>query len=154
MKVKDIMELIRERKWDSLIILVLLIIIGVTIPLATSYAMSKGLQEGLAPINDTIESMDERIRTIDERTLLIQKGELEEITSRGIQAYKKIFTIEDLENNTQNSASIEIALRHPESYNVLFQIDRERTLLFEQYFCHNYMLPPISIPPAYQREGQ
>lgn len=119
----DVIELIRARKWDTLIMVGLIAVLIITIPLTIKYTMAKSFEENLAPINNAIQKMESR--------------QVNEIIDRGIAAYKKIHEIEQLESSTQNATSIKIALRTPEARSILFQIDRERTLLFEKHYGDN-----------------
>lgn len=119
----EILDLIRKRKWDTLIIGGLVAIAIITIPISVKYTMDKSFKENLTPIYNSIQKIEHR--------------QVDEIIDRGIAAYKKIYELSQLESSTQNATSIKIALRTPEARDILFQIDRERTLLFEQYFGDN-----------------
>lgn len=122
-----ILDLIRDRKWDMLLILGLLLTISIVSPFAIKWAVSTAIIETLSPIEESIDALEESVECLEDM-------QIAEIIDRGIAGYKKVQTIEQLESSTQNAASIKIALRTPEARIILFAIDRERTLLFEEYF--------------------
>lgn len=115
----EVMKLIRERKWDSLVTWALLIIVGVTVPIAVGVQFERIID----PIVERIEQMESR--------------ELSELTQRAIAAYGIINTIEDLQVNPNNRINIYLGLQVDSIRTILFEIDRDRTLLFEDYFRRN-----------------
>lgn len=119
---EKILNLIRDRKWDTLIFIVMLAIITVTSP----FAIRWGIQSALSPLVVKVE----KIYDIQYRQ--IQKS--------AIAAYDKINGdteqewVDKLESSTQNAVAIEIALSFPEIKEVLMTIDRKRTEFFCKYF--------------------
>jgi outer membrane phospholipase A len=122
-----LLEFIKEKRFEMIVIAVLIIVLFAAIPSVIQASVDNAISRHLDPINDYIMAMDSKIDLISER-------HVEDITERGIAAYKKIYTIEDLQNNTQNAISIKIALKTPSARNILYSIDSERTMLFEDYF--------------------
>lgn len=139
----NIVELIRKRKWDSLVTWILVVLLGISLPLSVRAVLYDKagdiVNENLAPIvaeavSEALKPTIEAVTTIDRRVKNLEDMRISEIIDRGIAAYKKIETVDQLESSTQNAASIKIALRVPEARDILFKIDREKTLLFEEFF--------------------
>ena len=117
-------EFIQKKKYEMIVIVVLLIVLFAVIPMAITHSVDSAIGKHLEPINQYIVKMDEKINEISDR-------QLADITERGIAAYSKIYSIQELKDNTQNAI---IALATPRVRDILFSIDKDRTLLFEQYF--------------------
>lgn len=122
-----IIEFIQKKKYEMIVIIVLLIILFAVIPMAVGHAVDSAIGKHMQPINDYIVEMDHKINDISDR-------QIADITERGIAAYNKVYTIQDLKDNAQNAISIKIALSTPKVRDILFSIDKDRTLLFEKYF--------------------
>lgn len=119
-KVIKIAELIRERKWDLLIVIALLTIIAVMTPLSVNYIIEKAIGRTIEPLSEAVIQLERR--------------QIDDIIERGVAGYKKVDSIEKLESSTQNAASIRLALKEPKAREILYKIDMEKTMLFEEYF--------------------
>lgn len=115
-----IAELIRERKWDLLIVIALLTIIAVMTPLSVNYIIEKAIGRTIEPLSEAVIQLERR--------------QIDDIIERGVAGYKKVDSIEKLESSTQNAASIRLALKEPKAREILYKIDMEKTMLFEEYF--------------------
>ena len=124
---KSIWELVRQRKWDTLIFIVLLIIIAFAVPPAVRGFVRDAVSDEFEPVGAAIDETRASVQAIEEYN---QRA----LQNSAIVAYNKIQTVEDLDPLTQNGLAIREALRNPEIRNVLASIDLQRTMLFEQYF--------------------
>lgn len=134
----DVVKLIRERKWDTLVILIAVVLLAISTPITFKHIVGESVETGITkaivPIADAIIKNSEQLEENSQRLKNLEDMRISEIIDRGIAAYKKISTVDQLETSTQNAASIKIALQVPEARAILFKIDREKTLLFEDYF--------------------
>lgn len=122
-----ILILIRTRKWDTLIFITMLALIGVLSPLAIGEMVSNSIADALEPLSTAIEDTRESLQSLEEFNVI-------SVQNSAIVAYNKIKTVEDLEPLTQNGLAIREGLRNQRIREVLASIDLERTRLFEQYF--------------------
>lgn len=126
----EVVKLIRERKWDLLIVFVLLVIVAILMPLATRQAVNDAIVEGLQPLTIAVEETRESVKSLEQWNVT-------SLQNSAIVAYNKIETIDDLDPLTQNGLAIREGLKVPEIRDVLASIDLERTLTFEAYFAGN-----------------
>lgn len=126
----EVVKLIRERKWDLLIVFVLLVIVAILMPLATRQAVNDAIVEGLQPLTIAVEETRESVKSLE-------RWNVTSLQNSAIVAYNKIETIDDLDPLTQNGLAIREGLKVPEIREVLASIDLERTLTFEAYFAGN-----------------
>ena len=126
----EVVKLIRERKWDLLIVFVLLVIVAILMPLATRQAVNDAIVEGLQPLTIAVEETRESVKSLEQWNVT-------SLQNSAIVAYNKIETIDDLDPLTQNGLAIREGLKVPEIREVLASIDLERTLTFEAYFAGN-----------------
>ena len=126
----EVVKLIRERKWDLLIVFVLLVIVAILMPLATRQAVNDAIVEGLQPLTIAVEETRESVQSLE-------RWNVTSLQNSAIVAYNKIETVEDLDPLTQNGLAIREGLKVQEIRDVLASIDLERTLLFEAYFAGN-----------------
>ena len=123
----EVLELIRNRKWDSIVILSLLLIIGLAGPMATARAVSLAIEEEMAPfIADLAE---------------IKEITIDEVSGGGIAGYKKFIDYENenelftaMDKSTQNAEAIRRALNVPQARDVLVKLDSSKVAMFERYF--------------------
>lgn len=124
---KKIFELVRERKWDTLIFIGMLIIVAVAVPPAVRSFVIDAVAKQFEPVVEAIDDTRMSVRSIEEYNEAA-------LRNSAIVAYNKIQTVEDLEPLTQNGLAIREALKVPEIRSVLASIDLERTRMFERYF--------------------
>lgn len=126
-------DLILQKKWAAALILILMTVVLIMAPAFVSQKIDLAFHENLGPVNDTVER--------------IEQMKISEIIDRGVAAYNKCKTVEDLESSTQNGMSIKIALRTPQAREILYMIDHERTRIFFEYFY------PEGVPEAKPADG-
>ena len=122
----EFLDLIRQRKWDTLIMIALMILVSSMTPVFIKAAMNNVLKEHMAPMKASLENL-ETYRNA-------------EILERGIAAYKKFDGLsgikleEKLESSTQNCASAHLALMVPSIRPQLVLMDMELTFELLDYF--------------------
>lgn len=118
------LDLVLEKRWMAVVLLLLISVVSFAGPLAVRQAVNDSMKEMLTPIIESVECIEE-----------IQ---FQQVLEGGIAGYKKINgDLDKLESSTQNSAAIKIALSIPRIRDILFTLDRENTLLYEEYFRMN-----------------
>lgn len=123
-----LLEFIKEKRFDLIVITILVVLLFAAVPYVIHDSINTSIASYMEPINNKIEQMDNRLTSVENK-------QTEDLTSRGIAAYKKVFTIDDLQENTQNAVSIQLALEDQKARNILLNIDSARTLMFEDYFA-------------------
>lgn len=126
----DLAVFFKEKKWDLIVITILILVISVVLPLATKYAVQESVQKSIAP-------MQIQLSQIDSNVAYISTIQTKQILENGLAGYKKISTIDQLETNTQNAAAIKTALSIQSIRDILFSVDRDKTIMFEDYFKLN-----------------
>ena len=123
----DIAELIRKRKWDTLIILLFIVALAITLPLANAQTVTKAIQSELQPIKEDISILKEAME--------------QEIIGNGIAAYNKFKiyataqeTWDKMETSTQNTEAMRRALNNPKARAYLITLDARKVAIFEEYF--------------------
>ena len=124
---RKVVELVRQRKWDTLIFIGMLIIIAFAVPPAVKSFVEDAVSEQFEPVVTAIEEIREGVQANEEFNTA-------SLRNSAIVAYNKIQTVEDLDPLTQNGLAIREALKIPAIREVLASIDLERTRIFEQYF--------------------
>ncbi len=121
-----ILNLITKRKFEVIVIVILLASLGFVLPYSISGVINSAVGESIVPVVKSLEKLDGQISFLEQ----IRKNE---ITERAVAAYGKIFTIEDLKNNPNNRINIKQALLIEHSKEILMTIDRDRTDEFYNY---------------------
>lgn len=67
----------------------------------------------------------------------LKQNNIDDKTGRAITAYSKVFTIDDLKNSPEKRFSITQGLELDSCYNILFTMDRDRTVLFYKYLIED-----------------
>ena len=122
-----ILMLIRARKWDTIVMLGLLMLLSITAPVTIGVTVSDGIKEALEPLAVSLEETKDSVQSLEDFNITSLKNS-------AIVAYNKIATIEDLIPLTQNGLAIREGLRVPEIREVLIVIDKARTEEFERFF--------------------
>ena len=125
--IETIANLLKNKKWDTLIIIALLAILFIAVPAAINYTINKSidnsLDEHLKPMQEMIESINSDVSELK------HKSECE-LKERAVAAYSKIETVEDLNNNPSNMINIKMGLTDDDTRSLLMTLDKDRTLLF------------------------
>lgn len=138
--VSKIVDMVRERKWDMLIVLGLITLLGltfaglaITVPRALTNEVNETITENMVNITASIVDIQEDISEINER-------DFNQIQNSGLAAYKKFEglrgdeLIDKLKSSTQNAYAAKTALSDPGIYEILSLVDRELTLEISAYF--------------------
>ena len=128
--VMEIIKLIRERKWDMIIILFLLVAASIMLPFYISGTINSTIGKSIEPVVLATESVQESVDSM-------MQLQIDDTMDRAIAAYNKIKTVDDLNPLNQNGVSIKRGLAIAEVRNALFVLDPVRTKQFEEYFLGN-----------------
>ncbi len=115
----DIAELLKNKKFDILIIAGLLALVALTLPVYMNNVVTETIQTELAPLHETVTAITEH------RTMLL--------THRALTAYKQVDGPLDIKNHLDVLADVEGALRWQESHKMLLLMDRDKTKMFSLY---------------------
>lgn len=136
----EVVKMIRERKWDSVVTWFLLVILIAVLPTylddrigkQVTTAVDTSVGDDLIPlIEPIVASTEETNRIVSE----IQRQIIDDKRDEAIVAFDtKIFTIEDLQPLTQNGLAVRNGLLIPEIRATLFAKDPQRVRIFEEFF--------------------
>lgn len=125
----EIANAIKEGKWAVLAIVMLLLVVTMSVPLATQKLVGDEVREIISQtVTPVLEDTQESVQALENHNVL-------SLRNSAIVAYNKIFVVEDLQPLTQNGLAIRDGLQVSEIREALFTLDPERTLLFEAYFA-------------------
>lgn len=132
---KDVLELVRTRKWDTLLILGLLTVAMVAVPVWVTQKQKGIAEEVNQPIYDLLDKMDQRQEKTDQTIDRLCEIQEKQILESAIAGYKKINgNLEKLESSTQNAAAIKMGLLVAEVREILYSVDNEATKMYMEYF--------------------
>ena len=124
-----IIELIMEKKWLAVAIFLLFTVVVVTVPVWASYQIGEVVREEIKPLKEDIQAMGESVENIE-------SVQFKQIYGSAIAAYDKFDSLEDIQNSSssQNKNAIELGLSIPKVRELLLLANREKTLIFIEYF--------------------
>lgn len=123
----NIINWLREKKWDMIIILTLFTIVSLILPVAIKATITDTLSNLLVPVMEDIDEVRGGVKSLE-------RFNMAGLQNSAIVAYNKVETIADLEPLTQNGLAIRDALAYPEIYEALATLDPVRTREFYSYF--------------------
>lgn len=146
-----IMDLVRNRKWDMLIVIALVVIssglttiLAFTVPAALETVVKKAIAEEMSlyrlEMNKNIDTLTKSIASLQKDFNENNARNLDQLEEKGIAACKKFrglsgnALINALNANTQNAVNIKLAMQVPSIYDRLFRIDRNLILELKEYF--------------------
>lgn len=124
----NIVKMLWERKWDTFIVLIFVVLSAVAEPIANRSNTRDVVREEVAPIVESIQALEAF------NVVQLEK-EMQNLTDEAVVAFDtKILTVEDLQPLTQNGLAVRNGLRVPEIRAILAAMDLQRVLEFEQFF--------------------
>lgn len=125
---RKVIELVRTRKWDTLIFIGMMVVLALIVPFAVRGFVADAISQQFEPVIESIAETRDSIQALEEFNVV-------SLRNSALVAYNKIETVDDLEPLTQNGLAIREALKVPEIREVLASVDLERTRAFERYFA-------------------